>query len=189
MRKWSRSIERKRSTSMIFTNAEATSWRRTCSEGRAVRARKPAKDSSRRGHFAIPFSFPPSLSWPSSFSRLLLLLLSRSQFIEALGTCHLSAAHRGRAHSATTSATATGITDGIAPSYPKRRRNSGEGAERRTLKHFAASPVVSKQHAFEAMECLPEKLEEEASASISHVILRRYRQGFSRREATRISPS
>lgn len=72
-------------------------------------------------------SFPPFLSCLSSFSRS--LFLSRSQFIEALGTCHLPAAHRGRAHSASTTAPATGITDG-----PLRRgRNSGEGAERRIL--------------------------------------------------------
>lgn len=83
-------------------------------------------------------SFPPFLSWPSSFSRP--LFLSRSQFIEALGTCHLSAAHRGRAHSASTTAPATGIADGSL--RVRRGRNSGEGAERRIL--WNISPHIAR---------------------------------------------
>jgi len=98
---------------------------------------KPAKDSSRRGHFAI-LLLPPSHSWPSSVSS------SSLSFKIAIyrSTRHLSPFRGAPRTRAFCLHLGTGHRNSRRNSLvvSRRRRNSGEGAERRVLALWNISP-------------------------------------------------
>jgi len=114
---------------------------------------KPAKDSSRRGHFAILLlSLSPLLTFfgfSSSLSFKIAIYRSTRPLSPFRGTprtrafcLHLGTGHRNsRRNSLVVS---------------RRRRNSGEGEY--SLFETFRRIAISKQRAFEATECLPEKL-------------------------------
>lgn len=143
---------------MTFANAELTFYRRTCFKGRTVLGLRNKLNITAQG--SLRGFFPLSRSLPlqsSSFSRS--LFLSRSQFIEALGTCHLSMTRRGRAYSTPVS----GITD-VSEGEETQRRKEQKAEYHETFCRVARGFETTNETAESSREL------EEASSPIDRVI-------------------